>query len=815
MRLLLRALVVIGLVLSLASCKRDWEPRSLSPYPNPFGPSDPLWAEQPHRENPLEVVVNAAGTTAYVSLQGSPDEPGEHVVVVDLASGTVRARIEVGSGPTGLALHPSEPYLLVANRFSNYISVIDTRSLTVVNRLPADYYNIELAFTPDGSELWISNRWRDAVAVWSLGEGRRGLEVVERWEPGVPVDTNPRDLVISEDGATVVVASLTGMSVSIIDRAARSERARVELGAPANGLALIDDLLVVATLSASTHHQPYEGPDTDGDDLPGDGTPNINFQDLQNELTLIDVGSGEEKIRYTSDSICCKDYRDVDPADSTRFGDLLPLQEQWIVGGALPEQLAIDRSQTPPQLWVTYSGSNELQSFDIDTAAGTLTPGPVYETAGHNPHGVAVMGNQVLVAHRLSETLGTYSSATGELQSLVEVGDLSGGPFPATDAEIGELFNFVTAGFSIDGDQTCQHCHREGGNIDKAFSMPLTRYAGRGLRQTMAYRGMSDSRPWFFEAAMDQTNFVPVMNEFARIENFCCSDYTLWPGGAPQACSSNPPPECSEASNAWSDDGSAATRTGPGSAFAHPRPSTSVTRDAFYLQAINELIGRSESFGDGLYWEDPITREHIPLPLNFDGITRALGLFLLQGTNLLPNPNDKDLGSVRRGAALFEDLKTGCALCHPAPSFSLVSGHGGGLPLTMGPVVTPVRAEDGTNLDLFASGFSDIFPRTEMDSCEDVCGEELCAQSPTVCDDLRNVRFGVTTLRGIWDRAPSMLHHGRAKGLRETICTPGHPALQPGERGFNEHEGIPDTHGGTSHLTAGNIADLIDYLETL
>ncbi len=60
-----------------------------------------------------------------------------------------------------------------------------------------------------------------------------------------------------------------------------------------------------------------------------------------------------------------------------------------------------------------------------------------------------------------------------------------------------------------------------------------------------------------------------------------------------------------------------------------------------------------------------------------------------------------------------------------------------------------------------------------------------------------------------------MLHHGRAKGLREVICTPGHPALQPGERGFNEHEGIPDTHGGTSHLTAGNIADLIDYLETL
>ncbi len=77
------------------------------------------------------------------------------------------------------------------------------------------------------------------------------------------------------------------------------------------------------------------------------------------------------------------------------------------------------------------------------------------------------------------------------------------------------------------------------------------------------------------------------------------------------------------------------------------------------------------------------------------------------------------------------------------------------------------------------------------------------------------MRLGVPSLRGIWDRAPSMLHDGRAQSLREVLSTPGHAALQEGEQGFNESDGIPDTHGGTSHLSAGDVEDLIAYLETL
>ena len=787
-------------------------PRHLQPYPNPFAPDDPLWAPQPRRENPLEVVAHPSGDRAYVTLQGSVDSPGSHVVVVDLSGPTVRGRIQVGVGPTGLAMHPGGRWLVVANRFSNHVSVIDTNTDEVVHSPAADFYSIELAFTPNGQQLFITNRWRDAVAVWWVEATDDGLLIHERREPGVPVGANPRDLAVSPDGTLVAVAALTGLTVSLIDTASLEEVRRVDLRAPPNGLAFAsDEHLVVATLSASTHHPPFAGPDTNEDGQPGDGTPNVNFQDLQNDIAVLRVPDGEELFRYTSDSICCRDYRDVAPGDTARHGDLLPPDSDWIVAGSLPEQVAVAADGA---VYVTYSASNQVQAFAIDSASGALAPGAIWKT-GHNPHGVAVVGGWLVVANRLGETVSVLDRTTGASQGEPVVGDVSGGPFPATDAEIGELFNHVTAPFTVDGDQSCAHCHREGGNIDKAFSMPLTRYGGLGLRMTMSYRGAADTRPWFFESGMDETNFQPVMNEFARIENFCCTDYTLWSDGPPTDCETKPPPECTAEPNAGSPDGFAAARGGAVTGPPQPRPTAAPSRDAFYLQVAAEVIGRDKSFGDGLYFEDPITEARTPVPLDFKGITRALGLFLLTEPRLLPNPNPMT-ASARRGKALFESATTACSTCHPAPAFTVSTDHNpSGLPLAMGPVVSPLRADDGTNLDLPADGFVSIFPTVALETCVEVCGAEACAADPNTCDALRNVRFGAAPLRGIWDRAASMLHDGRARGLLEVLATPGHPALGPEQRGFNESGGILDTHGATSHLSPEELDDVIRYLLTL
>ena len=763
------------MILALLACASEW--RSLEPYPNPYdGPP------QPPREKPLEVLAH--GDEAWVALQGSVDRAGEHVVRVDLATGEVLDRVQVGSGPTGLVLHPDGEHLVVFNRFSNFLSLVDLGRAREVERVAVDFYSIEGAFDDQG-RLWVTNRWRDAVQVYGPE-----LELLD----SVPVGSNPRDLVVTEE--LVAVAALTGGTVSLVDLETREERHRVDLGAPANGLAVVGDWLVVATLSESSHHT-----------WDIDGTPNVNFQDLQNELAVIDLRTGELSRRYTSDTLCCFDYRDVHPDDLERRGDLLPPEETLSVGGALPEQVAASGSS----LWVSYSASNQVQRFGLDERSGELVAGAVWPSAGHAPHGLALTGDRVLVTNRLSETLGVHTY-DGALVHEVVVGDLSGGDFPATDAEIGELVNAVTAPLTVDGDQACTHCHREGGNIDKAFSMPLTAYGGQGLRMTMAYRGAADTRPWFFESAMDETNFRPVLNEFARSENFCCSDHTLWPEGAPEDCDEVAYAACEEP-NASSIDGFDPTR---GREPAAPRPSSHATRDGHVLAAMQELSGRTMSFGDGLTYEDPVTRERRPVELDFEGVTRALGLFLLQEPRLLPNPNDPERASASRGRALFMGTATGCSVCHVEPAMTLTAERNPfELPLRLAPVVSPHRAADGTNLDLLAEGFLDIFPDAEMESCVEVCGEAVCAEDPQACDHLRDVYFGVPSLRGIWDRAPSMLHDGRAQGLREVLCTPGHPALREGEVGYNERDGVPDTHGGTSHLTPAEIEDLIAYLESM
>ena len=803
----MRRLLFVLFVLASCTKSTSFEPRSLEPYPNPFGPGDETWSAQPHRDKPLEVVVSVDGKRAFVSLQGTPDDPGRHVAVVDIGSGEVVAKIEVGAGATGIAVHPAGRLLVVLNRFSNYASVIDLEALKEKAKLPIDFYATEAVFSADGRELFITNRWRDSLMIWDVEVDGDELTAKAGNGPGIPVGTNPRDLAISSDGKTIAVAALTGMTVSLIDTTTRVERVRINVGAPANDVAFAGGFLIVATLSASTHHLPLAGPDTDGDGRPGDSTPNVNFQDLQNELAIYRVSDGQPVHRYTSDTICCKDYRDVDPGDIDRHGDMLAPDDRWIVAGSLPEQVAVDGTN----VFVSYSASNQVQHFQIDLTTGALSSNGTWATAGHNPHGLAVTKDAIIVAHRLSETIGVYSMQ-GELRSTVTVGDVTGGPFPATDAEIGELFNFVTSSFSVDGDASCAHCHREDGNIDKAFSMPLTQYPGVGLRMTMAYRGAADTRPWFFESSMDDGNFKPVMNELARIENFCCTDYTLWPNGAPADCEANPPPECA-GPNPSSVDGFSADR---GRAFEHPRPTPYVSRDAMFKAAARALIGRDRSFADGLFFEDPITESRRSIALDFAGLTRALGLFLLSQPRLLPNPNPTGDASVRRGRALFESPATGCSACHPAPTFALsTTVNPLDAPLRMGPVVSPHRSADNINLDLFARGFVDTFPQSEMDSCEQVCGEALCTSEPRACDELRNVAFGVPSLRGIWDRAPSMLHDGRAQGLREVLCTPDHPGLAEGETGFNERDGMFDTHGGTSHLSPAQIRDLIDYLQSL
>jgi DNA-binding beta-propeller fold protein YncE len=818
--------LALALVL-LAGCgpNDDWKV-SLSPYPNHFGPDHPMYAPQPHRDHPLSLALSADGAKLYVTLQGFEDEPGHEIAVVDTAGERVLRRIEVGSSPTGIELHPGGRFLVVTNRFSNWASVVDTVDDEVVLDIPVPFYTTEIVFSPDGQRAWLTNRWKDSVLRWDLDVDADRFRVTGDdyssipldLPMGIPVGQNPRDLALSADGSRLFVASVTGVSLSVIDTASEVELRRVNLNSPVADVAVAGAYVYVTHIGSGSQHRPDEGRDTNGDGLPGDGTANVMFQDLQNEIEVFDFGL-DRVVDYTSDSICCKDFRDVDPDLPDRGLSLhppdtwppsragyLPPRERWIVACALPEQMAL-RETT---LMVVCSGSNEVQTFDVGPG-GDLTPrevaGGLYRT-GMNPYDAVFTadGRKAYVAERLGEHVTVLDLDKGPTAPLrrILVGDVSGGEFPATDAEIGEAINFVTAPFTVDGDQVCAACHREGDNIAKLAAMPLQGSAPVvpglgftwGTRFPPAYRGAFDTRPWFFETAMDETNFFPVLNEFNRKENFCCEqlDYLVW-DLYPTAdacladttlegcnhvldCSNDPPPECD----------------------LRPYGSPFLARNEAFLDAAVRLFGVDHTFGDGLYVERPgpggeLVREGIPI--DFNGATRALGLFLLANPRFLPNPNASlDLPAARRGRVIYESPSVGCNNCHPLPLTTVSNDFNPfGVPLRFPAVITPRLGPGGENVDVITDGFLQTFPDAEQDAA--------------------GIRFGVPQLRGIWDRANLFFHDARARGLREALATPGHPALLPGEIGRNETFGMRDTHGATSGLTAGEMEDLIAFLLTL
>ena len=726
----------------------------LAPAPRLFGPGDPQWTPQPHRDRPLRVAVTPDGARALVTLQGIEDEPGHEGAVVDLASRRVTRRIDVGSSPTGVAVHPGGRFAVVTARYENRARVIDLATLDVVGVVPVDFYATDVAFSPDGRSAWVSNRWRDEVVRWEVSVAAGRFTVPRARAQVLAVSTHPRDVAVSADGSRLAVAALDGLTLSLFALPEGRRVADVNLHAPVNDVVFAGRWLLALTQGAGSGHPPLLGPDTDEDGRPGDSTANSNFQDQQNEIAVLRAADGALVRRYTSDSTCCRDWRDVAP-DDPDLGPFVPPRPLWIVGGAVPEAAAV----CGDRLWVTYLGSSEVETFAIDAEVGALRPlarGPT----GHGPTAVACTARGAAVVASLAETLALYTAPDAP-RADVPVGDLSGGAFPATDQEIGELVNVSTAAFTVDGDQSCVMCHREFGSPDKAFSMPLLVHP-EGTRMTMPHRGLADTRPWFFESSMDENNFFPVLNEFAREENFCCTDPSLWPRGRPppEDCDTAPPPVCG----------------------TRPWPRNLPTRNAFYLEVARRVLGRTRTVGDAF-----------DAPLNFQGITRALGLSLLHRSRLLPNPTQGGTAAARRGEALFRSTRVGCGGCHGGPGLAASVSDGAGTRLRFGPVVTPLRAADGRNLDLVSEGFQLTFPDTTQDA--------------------RAIEFGAPTLRGVWAHARRFLHDGRARSLREVLLTPGHPARRSGERAYNETDGAPDTHGATSHLTPAQIDDLVAYLE--
>ena len=697
----------------------------------------------------------------------------------------------------------------------------------------------------------------DRIAAW-IRDADRG--------PGIPVGNpgaHPKDVVLSPDGRHLFVGNTGTQDVAIVDVEAEHQVGALYLQSLANHLAIVRDpdgerdLLVVLTLGAgfgATKARDPDGAETwdrghpaaqlavlrdprTTDPLPPaeqpvlgpfdavDGTWAFKMRDIQNDVVVFDLSRLEipawrpdlrldylvraatyeahpEWVRYTSDT--------AEATTGDVKGDLPPILQR--VPGAFPEWAAV----AGDHLFLAMSGSFELVEWvahpDAADPADRLEPLRVFE-AGLRPVGVAVgspgtpAAGRLFVANELDETVTVIDRQTGERTEIV-VGDRARPPLD-TDAEKGALIAHTTV-FSSDGDTSCLHCHYRDTGDGRAWGAGEVIGQDHQGHQTPGgtlgipqMRNVYAQQPFYFEGThrLGEGQGADVNEPMSSVD----FDRPVWAGDF--TAFDSPVPE--DARRPQHEELKERVELRPLGSAGYD---LDARRDAFVRHQSLRYFGAAHDLSD-LY--------------------RFMSNWMGAAPRLLPNPYDREHPAVRRGEHLFNDSRVMCAVCHTAPEFTnkteaLTHNARRALP----PLTTATRRDASYTL-------------AGVRAVERANGRDDLDLDPSDGGRVEDVEGSFTTmqLRGLFDRPPVFLHHGRARSLREVLATPGHaglrrfplPVLQGPEdvrpdrreRGFNEltrrtpegplhpEDQILDTHGGTSHLTPSQLDDLLRFVESI
>jgi YVTN family beta-propeller protein len=138
------------------------------------------------------------------------------VSVIDLASGSTK-EILVQLHSSALSVSPDGRFVVCANSASDNLSVIDTRSDTVVETIwvksnPADLFGASpnaLCFSPDGRRLFVANGTQNAIAVVNFDPADRESSLLGL----IPVGWFPGAIVFDNEQRMLCVANIKGLPV--------------------------------------------------------------------------------------------------------------------------------------------------------------------------------------------------------------------------------------------------------------------------------------------------------------------------------------------------------------------------------------------------------------------------------------------------------------------------------------------------------------------------------------------------------------------------------------------------------------------------
>jgi len=116
--------------------------------------------------------------------------------------------------PTGLTLDEAHDRLYVVTKENNALYICDTRTMTVMNKLPLSAEAYTALLNPESSDLYIS-AW-GGRKIWIFDTERQSLT------DSIATDDHPNDMAISTDGRRLFVANANSNSVSVINTQTKS-----------------------------------------------------------------------------------------------------------------------------------------------------------------------------------------------------------------------------------------------------------------------------------------------------------------------------------------------------------------------------------------------------------------------------------------------------------------------------------------------------------------------------------------------------------------------------------------------------------------
>ena len=123
-----------------------------------------LWTVTIGRQ-PAGVAVRPSGTI-LAAIMGS-----DHFVEVDPRDGTILRRVQTARGTHNFLVSPDGKTLYVSNRVAGSISVLNAETLAITGTILAPGGPDDMALSSDGSELWVTGRFRHLVNVIDLPSG--------------------------------------------------------------------------------------------------------------------------------------------------------------------------------------------------------------------------------------------------------------------------------------------------------------------------------------------------------------------------------------------------------------------------------------------------------------------------------------------------------------------------------------------------------------------------------------------------------------------------------------------------------------------